>query len=69
LSLRNLLLLVLVLWNAYFLAALIYELLIQSPARNSVAAIILWLWVLGDVVILLCSWVLRVILRTRRSTA
>jgi len=69
LSLRNLLILVLLLWNGYFLVSLIYELLVQSPSRNSVLAIIVWLWALGDLVILLCAWAIRAILRARRSSA
>jgi hypothetical protein len=69
LSLRNLLVLVLLLWNGYFLAALIYELFVQSPSRSTVIAVIVWLWVLGDLAILLGSWALRAILRARHSAA
>jgi hypothetical protein len=69
LSLRTLLILVLVVWNGYFLAALIYEQFIKSPAQSTVSAIIVWLWVLGDAAILLCSWALRTILRGRRTAA
>lgn len=69
LTLRNLLVLVLLLWNGYFLAALIYELIVQSPSRSTVIAVIAWLWVLGDLAILLGSWALRAILRARASAA
>jgi hypothetical protein len=65
LSRRNLLVLVLLLWNGYFLASLIYELLVQSPSRSSMLAIIVWLWVLGDLAIVLCAWAIRTILKAR----
>ena len=69
LSPRNLLILVLVIWNGYFMAALIYEQLVRSPSQSTVSAIIVWLWVVGDAAILLCSWALRTILRRRRTAA
>ena len=48
LSLRSLLVLVFLLWNGYFLAGTIHELFVQSPSRNQVLTIMVWLWVLGD---------------------
>ena len=51
----------------YFLASLIYELLVQSPSRSSVLAIIVWLWVLGDLAIVLCAWAIRTIPKARSS--
>ena len=69
LSRRNLLVLVLLLWNGYFLASLIYELLVQSPSRTSVLAVIVWLSVLGDLAIVLCAWATRTVLNARSSAA
>jgi hypothetical protein len=69
LSLRSLLTLVLGVWNGYFLAALVYELLAQSSSEDSALRVILLLWVVGDVAILLCSWGLRAVLRSTRGSA
>jgi hypothetical protein len=59
LSLRRLLVLVVLLWNGYFLAGTIYELFVQSPSRNQVLAIMVWLWVLGDVAIVIATVTVR----------
>jgi hypothetical protein len=68
LKLKNLLILLLVAWNGYFVAAVIYGATVHSPSRNDVVAIILWIWLLGDAAILVCSLALRSICK-RRSTA
>jgi hypothetical protein len=69
LSLRSLLVLVVLLWNGYFLAGTIYELFVQSPSRNQVLAVTVWLWVLGDVAIVIGAVTVRALLRARRNAA
>jgi hypothetical protein len=69
LSLRKLLALVLLLWNGYFLAAVLYGLTVQYPAGDSVRRIEVTLWFWGDVAILLFAWSVWVLRRRRRKVA
>jgi hypothetical protein len=66
LTLRHILLVVLGIWNATFLSAFIYANLNHDPSRNVVLAVIFWLWILGDIAILLCALSARLIQRARR---
>lgn len=63
---RNLLILVLAVWNAYFLMALAYTLAEHSPDGNNVLSIEVWLWIFGDLAILAIAWAISRILRARR---
>lgn len=69
LSLRNLLAFILVLWNGYFLASLLYGLSVQSPSRDAIIRIVVNLWLWGDVAILLVAWSIWAIRRRRRNAA
>ena len=68
-SFRRLLALVLLLWNGYFLAAVLYGLTVQDPARNSVRRIEVTLWFWGDVAVLLVACAVWVTQRRRRRVA
>lgn len=62
LSLRNLLILVLLLWNGYFLAAVLYGLSGDGPWGNAVTNIVVTLWIWGDFAILVVAssvWAVR----------
>ena len=68
LSLRSVLTLVLGVWNGYFVAALVYELVVRSSSSDAALRIIVGLWVLGDVAILGCSWAFRAVMRAKRRS-
>jgi hypothetical protein len=68
LSLRSVLTLVLGVWNGYFVAALVYELVVRSSSSDAALRIIVGLWVLGDVAILGCSWAYRAVTRAKRTS-
>ena len=69
LSLRNLLVLVLLLWNGYFLAGLIYQSSVQNPSGDAVTRILITLGIWGDLAILLASWSTWAFRRRRRRAA
>lgn len=67
LTLRHVLIVVVVTWNAAFLSAFIYANLNHDPSRNVVLAIVFWMWILGDIAILLCAWAARMIRQNSRN--
>ena len=69
LSLRNLLVFVLLIWNGYFLAGLLYVLSAQSPSGDAVTRIFVTLWIWGDLGILLVAGSIWAIRRRRRPAA
>ena len=69
LSPRNLLVFVLLIWNGYFLAALLYGTSVQHPSNDAVTRIAVTLWIWGDFAILLVAWSIWAIRRRRRRAA
>jgi hypothetical protein len=66
---RNLLAVILPLWNGYFLAAILYGLTVQDPAGDAVRRIEVTMWFWGDVAIVLIAWSFWVLRRRRRRVA
>jgi hypothetical protein len=66
---KHLLVAVLVIWNAGFLSAFVYTFQNHDPSRSVVLGVVFWLWILGDIAILLCACSARLIRRARRGVA
>lgn len=67
LSWKSLLLAVLVVWNGWFLAAVLYGMTATTPDQGLVTRIVVTVWFWGDVAIVLAALAIWAILQTRRA--
>jgi hypothetical protein len=65
---RNLLLLSLVVWNGVFLTDLAHSLSQRYRTPSNVLAIEIWIWIVGNLAILLIAWAVRTALQGRDAT-
>jgi len=69
LRLGSLLVAALLVWNVYFLAALLYRLTVENRSKGLVTRIVATVWVWGDVLMVLASIAVWAVRRSRRNAA